>query len=118
MTLPGLIVEGLFILHDPKIRDLLDLKIFVQVSSTTCYMLVVLKASNSVTVISCSQGAFYATRSSEVSVYLFTATRILLTLGEQRDVNGIVQQYLTYVKPSFDNHIQPGEFCDYFESAS
>jgi uridine kinase len=59
------------VLQDPAIRDLLDLKIFVQADSD-----------------------------------LMLARRILRDVKERgRDVEGILTQYLNFVKPSMDNFI-------------
>ncbi len=67
------LLEGLFVLQDPAIRELLDLKIFVQADSD-----------------------------------LMLARRILRDVKERgRDVEGILKQYLTFVKPSMDNFISP-----------
>ncbi|PWN45060.1 uridine kinase, partial [Ceraceosorus guamensis] len=66
-----LIVEGIFVLHDPAIRDLLDLKIFVQADSD-----------------------------------LMLARRIRRDIAERgRDVGGVLDQYLRFVKPSYDNFV-------------
>lgn len=67
------IIEGLFVLHDKDLRDVLDLKVFVQCDSD-----------------------------------LMLARRLKRDLVERgRDPAGVLDQYLRYVKPSFDNHIQP-----------
>lgn len=66
------IVEGIFVLHDPATRDLLDLKIFVQADSD-----------------------------------LMLARRIKRDILERgRDITGILDQYLRFVKPSMDNFVQ------------
>jgi uridine kinase len=65
------IVEGIFVLHDPLLRSLLDLKIYVQADSD-----------------------------------LMLARRIKRDIVERgRDVVGILDQYLRYVKPSMDNFV-------------
>lgn len=67
------IIEGLFVLHDKDLRDVLDLKVFVQCDSD-----------------------------------LMLARRLKRDLVERgRDPAGVLDQYLRFVKPSFDNHIQP-----------
>lgn len=66
-----LIVEGIFVLHDPEIRKLLDLKVFVQADSD-----------------------------------LMLARRIKRDIVERgRSVSSILDQYLRYVKPAFDNFV-------------
>lgn len=66
-----LIVEGIFVLHDPEIRKLLDLKVFVQADSD-----------------------------------LMLARRIKRDIIERgRSVSSILDQYLRYVKPAFDNFV-------------
>ena len=60
------IVEGLFVLNDPQLRDLLDLKIYVQADAD-----------------------------------LMLARRITRDVKERgRDVNGIIEHYLRWVKVS------------------
>ncbi|GAA5906181.1 hypothetical protein JCM6882_006069 [Rhodosporidiobolus microsporus] len=68
-----IIVEGLFVLHDPALRDVLDLRIFCQADSD-----------------------------------LMLARRIKRDVVERgRDVEGIIEQYLQFVRPSLYNFIQP-----------
>ncbi|KAL8279835.1 hypothetical protein RQP46_007685 [Phenoliferia psychrophenolica] len=73
------LVEGIFALHDPQIRALLDLKIFVQCDSD-----------------------------------LMLARRLRRDILERgRDVGGVLDQYLTFVKPSFDSFVLPtAKFAD------
>ncbi|KAG9047342.1 Uridine kinase [Tulasnella sp. UAMH 9824] len=68
-----IIVEGILALHDPRLRALYDLKIFVQCDSD-----------------------------------LMLARRIKRDTTERgRDVEGILDQYLRFVKPSYDNFVYP-----------
>lgn len=67
------ILEGIFALADKEIRDLCDVRIFVQ----------------------CDSDVQLARR----------IKRDLLERG--RDVNGVIDQYLRFVKPSFDSFILP-----------
>ncbi|TBU55572.1 armadillo/beta-catenin/plakoglobin [Dichomitus squalens] len=68
-----IIVEGILALHDPTLRDLYDLKIFVQCDSD-----------------------------------LMLARRIRRDINERgRSVEGVLEQYLRYVKPAYDNFVQP-----------
>ncbi|KAI0671629.1 armadillo/beta-catenin/plakoglobin [Trametes maxima] len=68
-----IIVEGILALHDPDLRSLYDLKIFVQCDSD-----------------------------------LMLARRIRRDVKERgRSVDGILEQYLRYVKPAYDNFVQP-----------
>lgn len=68
-----IIVEGILALHDPGLRALYDLKIFVQCDSD-----------------------------------LMLARRIKRDTTERgRDVEGILDQYLRFVKPSYDNFVYP-----------
>ncbi|KAI0322588.1 armadillo/beta-catenin/plakoglobin [Amylostereum chailletii] len=65
--------EGIMALHDPALRDLYDLKIFVQADSD-----------------------------------LMLARRIARDVKERgRSVDGILEQYLRYVKPAYDHFVQP-----------
>ncbi|GAA6021657.1 hypothetical protein JCM10207_008103 [Rhodosporidiobolus poonsookiae] len=67
------IVEGIFVLNDPALRSVLDLRVFVQCDSD-----------------------------------LMLARRIRRDIAERgRDPEGIINQYLTFVKPALDNFIQP-----------
>ncbi|VDC04789.1 unnamed protein product [Peniophora sp. CBMAI 1063] len=68
-----IIAEGIMALTDPALRDLYDLKIFVQADSD-----------------------------------LMLARRIDRDTKERgRDVDGILSQYLRYVKPAYDNFVLP-----------
>ncbi|KAE9400192.1 armadillo/beta-catenin/plakoglobin [Gymnopus androsaceus JB14] len=68
-----IIAEGIMALHDPALRSLYDLKVFVQCDSD-----------------------------------LMLARRIARDTKERgRSVEGILEQYLRYVKPSFDNFVRP-----------
>ncbi|GAA6028544.1 hypothetical protein JCM8097_007273 [Rhodosporidiobolus ruineniae] len=73
------IVEGIFVLHDPALRDVLDLRVFVQCDSD-----------------------------------LMLARRIRRDIVERgREADGIINQYLAFVKPALDNFIQPtSRFAD------
>lgn len=72
-------VEGIFVLYDKNLRDLLDMSIFVQCDSD-----------------------------------LMLARRLRRDLVERgRDASGVLDQYLRFVKPAFDNFIQPtNRFAD------
>ncbi|KNZ81857.1 Uridine-cytidine kinase-like 1 [Termitomyces sp. J132] len=68
-----IITEGIMVLHDPVLRELYDLKIFVQCDSD-----------------------------------LMLARRIARDVEERgRDVGGILDQYLRFVKPAYDNFVRP-----------
>lgn len=68
-----IITEGILALHDPALRQLYDLKVFVQCDSD-----------------------------------LMLARRIQRDTKERgRHVDGILDQYLRYVKPSYDNFVRP-----------
>ncbi|KAJ3152085.1 Uridine-cytidine kinase-like 1 [Geranomyces michiganensis] len=67
------VFEGIFALYDKKVRDLMDLKIFVD---------------------------------TDADVRL--ARRLKRDIAERgRDIKGVLQQYKTFVKPAFDEHIYP-----------
>ncbi|GAA5831973.1 hypothetical protein JCM5353_002829 [Sporobolomyces roseus] len=67
------IVEGIFVLHDEALRNVLDLKVFVQCDSD-----------------------------------LMLARRLRRDLVERgRQADGVLDQYLRFVKPSFDSFIAP-----------
>ncbi|OZJ04059.1 hypothetical protein BZG36_04659 [Bifiguratus adelaidae] len=68
-----IIFEGIFAFYDPKIVDLMDLKIFVD---------------------------------TDADVRL--ARRLKRDISERgRDLNGVLDQYGRFVKPAFDDYIQP-----------
>ncbi|KAH7909494.1 armadillo beta-catenin plakoglobin [Hygrophoropsis aurantiaca] len=68
-----IIAEGIMALTDPSLRDLYDLKVFVQCDSD-----------------------------------LMLARRIQRDVKERgRSVEGVLEQYLRYVKPAYDNFVQP-----------
>ncbi|KAF9243520.1 uracil phosphoribosyltransferase-domain-containing protein [Melanogaster broomeanus] len=68
-----IIAEGIMSLHDPALRDLYDLKVFVQCDSD-----------------------------------LMLARRIQRDVKERgRSVEGVLEQYLRYVKPAFDTFVLP-----------
>ncbi|KAL0954478.1 hypothetical protein HGRIS_003447 [Hohenbuehelia grisea] len=68
-----IITEGILALHDPALRQLYDLKVFVQCDSD-----------------------------------LMLARRIQRDTKERgRSVDGILDQYLRYVKPAYDNFVRP-----------
>ncbi|KAF8558142.1 armadillo beta-catenin plakoglobin [Imleria badia] len=68
-----IIAEGIMSLHDPSLRALYDLKVFVQCDSD-----------------------------------LMLARRIQRDVKERgRSVDGVLEQYLRYVKPAYDNFVLP-----------
>ncbi|KAG1729668.1 uridine kinase family-domain-containing protein [Suillus paluster] len=68
-----IITEGIMALHDPELRSLYDLKVFVQCDSD-----------------------------------LMLARRIQRDVKERgRNVEGVLEQYLRYVKPAFDHFVLP-----------
>ncbi|KAJ3850338.1 armadillo/beta-catenin/plakoglobin [Lentinula lateritia] len=68
-----IIAEGIMALHDPELRSLYDLKVFVQCDSD-----------------------------------LMLARRIARDVKERgRSLDGILEQYLRYVKPSYDTFVRP-----------
>ncbi|KAK0524611.1 Uridine kinase [Tilletia horrida] len=67
------ILEGIFALHDPDVRSLLDLKLYCQTDSD-----------------------------------VMLARRIRRDMAERgRDLDGILAQYLRFVKPSFETFVAP-----------
>ncbi|KAK2460331.1 hypothetical protein APHAL10511_007720 [Amanita phalloides] len=68
-----IIAEGIMALHDPSLRELYDLKVFVQCDSD-----------------------------------LMLARRIKRDVEQRgRTVDGVLDQYLRFVKPSYDNFVRP-----------
>lgn len=68
-----LILEGIFALFDPRVRDLLDMKIFVTEDSDICL-----------------------------------ARRLLRDIRDRgRDVQGVLTQYQSFVKPNFERYVLP-----------
>lgn len=68
-----IVVEGLFVLQDPELRELLDLKIFVQTDPD-----------------------------------IMLARRIRRDIVDRgRSIDGVLDQYLRFVKPSFETFVAP-----------
>ncbi|KAK3996193.1 putative uridine/cytidine kinase [Cladorrhinum sp. PSN332] len=68
-----LILEGILALHDPRVLDLLDMKIFCEADPDTCL-----------------------------------SRRILRDQRERgRDVEGIIKQWFSFVKPNFEKYVNP-----------
>ncbi|KAF9887025.1 Uridine kinase [Aspergillus nanangensis] len=68
-----LILEGILALHDPRVLELLDVKIFVEADMDVCL-----------------------------------GRRILRDVRERgRDIEGIIKQWFTFVKPSFTKFVEP-----------
>ncbi|KAJ5934474.1 Uridine kinase [Penicillium verhagenii] len=68
-----LILEGILALHDPRIAELLDVKIFVEADMDVCL-----------------------------------GRRLLRDVKERgRDIEGIVKQWFTFVKPSYTRFVEP-----------
>ncbi|KAL4885303.1 uridine kinase family-domain-containing protein [Aspergillus karnatakaensis] len=68
-----LILEGILALHDPRIMELLDVKIFVEADMDVCL-----------------------------------GRRVLRDVKERgREIDGIIKQWFTYVKPSYKHFVEP-----------
>ncbi|KAJ6141608.1 Uridine kinase [Penicillium chermesinum] len=68
-----IILEGILALHDPRIAEMLDVKIFVEADMDVCL-----------------------------------GRRVLRDVRERgRDIDGIIKQWFTYVKPSFTRFVDP-----------
>ncbi|KAK4108441.1 uridine kinase [Canariomyces notabilis] len=68
-----LILEGIFALYDPRILELMDMKIFCEADADTCL-----------------------------------SRRILRDQRDRgRDIEGIIKQWFTFVKPNFEKYVNP-----------
>ncbi|KAJ0118946.1 uridine-cytidine kinase 2 [Diaporthe amygdali] len=68
-----LVVEGIFALHDPRVLDLLDMKIYCEADADTCL-----------------------------------SRRILRDVEcRGRTVEGVIKQWFMWVKPNFENYVDP-----------
>ncbi|KAL2263982.1 hypothetical protein VTK26DRAFT_3766 [Humicola hyalothermophila] len=68
-----LIVEGIFALYDPRVLELMDMKIFCEADPDTCL-----------------------------------SRRILRDQRDRgRDIEGIIKQWFTFVKPNFEKYVNP-----------
>ena len=76
---PVILVEGILLLADPRIRDLLDIKVYVEADADERIL-----------------------------------RRISRDVSERgRDLNGIIEQYLTTVKPMHEQYVEPSrKFAD------
>lgn len=84
-----IIVEGIMALQSPEMRALYDLKVFV---------------------VSCASQEYTKVSSSlqNCDSDLMLARRIKRDIAERgRDVDGVLDQYLRFVKNSYDNFVQP-----------
>ncbi|KAI9883577.1 MAG: pre-rRNA-processing protein esf1 [Watsoniomyces obsoletus] len=86
-----LILEGIFALYDPRVMELLDMKIFAEADADTCLA-----------------------RRSMFPIELFEKSLIenpVLVLRDVtsrgRDVEGVVKQWMTFVKPNFERYVNP-----------
>ncbi|KAK7982065.1 Uridine kinase [Apiospora saccharicola] len=68
-----LILEGIFALHDPRVLDLMDMRIYCEADADTCL-----------------------------------SRRIIRDVRDRgRDVEGCIKQWFAFVKPNFENYVQP-----------
>ncbi|KAK1226575.1 Uridine kinase [Marasmius sp. AFHP31] len=85
-----IIAEGIMALQDPQLRDLYDLK------------------ASFVDLCMCTVSTFLSQVFVQCDADLMLARRIARDVEQRgRDVSGILEQYLRYVKPSFDNFVRP-----------
>ena len=80
------IFEGIFALYDKKVRDIMDMKLFVDTDADVrlarrCKFLIF------------------------IIILILLVRRDIAERG--RDLKGVLQQYQRYVKPSFDEFIYP-----------
>ncbi|CAL5370150.1 unnamed protein product [Camellia sinensis] len=86
-----IILEGILVLQDPRVRDLMNMKIFVD---TDCVLL--------------SNNPSYDFTSADSDVRL--ARRIQRdTTDRERNIENVLDQYTKFVKPSFDEFILPSK---------
>lgn len=68
-----IVLEGIFALYDPRVLELLDMKIFCEADADTCL-----------------------------------SRRILRDVRDRgRDVDGIIKQWFSFVKPNFEKYVDP-----------
>ncbi|KAK8011137.1 uridine kinase [Apiospora arundinis] len=68
-----LILEGIFALHDPRVLELMDMRIYCEADADTCL-----------------------------------SRRILRDVRDRgRDVEGCIKQWFAFVKPNFENYVEP-----------
>jgi len=85
------ILEGIFALHDPRILDMLDLRIFCEADADLCL----------------SRRSKYGGACLSSGHYLL----ILLVLRDVRergrDMAGCIKQWFSFVKPNFHKFVEP-----------
>lgn len=87
-----LVLEGIFALYDPRVLDLLDLRIFAEADADLCL------ARRS------KQSRSFDT-AVEINVLMNQVTRDVRDRG--RDIEGCIKQWFGFVKPNFERYVKP-----------
>ena len=89
-----LVLEGIFALHDERILNMLDVKIFTEADSDLCLSR------------RCKSPSYYGYRSFFDSS--LTMKPVLRDTRERgRDIEGCIKQWFAFVKPNFHKYVEP-----------
>ncbi len=87
-----LILEGIFALHDQRVLDLLDLKIFAEADGDLCL----------------SRRRKYYVSGHQNGCTDATCKQVLRDVRERgRDIEGCIKQWFSFVKPNFHRYVEP-----------
>jgi uridine kinase len=85
-----LVLEGIFALHDQRVLDILDLRIFTEADADLCL----------------SRRREYRTEVSENR--RADNSTVLRDVRERgRDIEGCIKQWFSFVKPNFHKYVEP-----------
>ena len=88
-----LILEGIFALHDQRVLDMLDLKIFAEADSDLCLS---------------RRREFYGHPLNVVLKTNLSCKSVLRDVRERgRDIEGCIKQWFAFVKPNFHKYVEP-----------
>lgn len=113
-----IILEGLFVLHDPNIREVLDLKVFVQCDSDLMLARrlrrdLVERGRDPAGVLDQYVVSIPPQDRERFRVFMESFCCLLALFRDLTLTSRSFRRYLRFVKPSFDNHIQPtSRFAD------
>ena len=90
-----LVLEGIYALYDPRILEMLDLKIFAEADADLCL------ARRSMF----AELPLLYVRELTADAKSKQVTRDVRTRG--RDIEGCIKQWFAFVKPNFQRHVEP-----------
>ncbi|KAF8414295.1 hypothetical protein HHK36_002297 [Tetracentron sinense] len=101
-----IILEGILLFHDPRVRELLNMKIFVDTGLSYTGMGSIFSANSYVTLAALL--SYDGQNSIHADADVRLARRIRHdTVEKGRDIRTVLDQYSKFVKPAFDDFILP-----------